>query len=162
HGRQCAAELWCYLPQPNEMIPFENSTVFPGPGDILYYYFIQPPTRQGRWVCDLGIFYSHGQSRVAPGWLPGNVVARVLGGDDAIRRLELVAADLLHGEDVEVMLHQRAGTAGPEASDVDHVATLETWLARLDELPDAVTEADVTRVVAAAEQLAEDLSSEEP
>jgi hypothetical protein len=63
HGRHCAAELWCYLPQPKEMIPYESSTVFPGPGDILYYYFVQPPTRQGRWVCDLGIFYSHGQSR---------------------------------------------------------------------------------------------------
>src|SRR5947209_20209380 len=59
HGRHCAAELWCYLPQPKEAIPFENSTVFPGPGDILYYYFIQPAPRQGRWVGVVGIFLPH-------------------------------------------------------------------------------------------------------
>ena len=45
HGRHCAAELWCYLPPPKEEIPYENSTVFPDTGDILYYHFIQPPTR---------------------------------------------------------------------------------------------------------------------
>lgn len=97
HGRHCAAELWCYLPTPKEEIPYENSTVFPETGDILYYHFIQPPTRQGRWVYDLGIFYSQGQSRLPSGWLPGNRVARVRGGADSIRRLELVAADLLQG-----------------------------------------------------------------
>jgi Protein of unknown function (DUF3830) len=157
HGRHCAAELWCYLPQPKEMIPYESSTVFPGPGDILYYYFVQPPTREGRWVCDLGIFYSHGQSRVASGWLPGNVVGRLRGGDDVIRQLELVAAELLRGEVVEVILRQRSD-AEPEVGGVDWVGSLATWLARLDAMPGATTEADVTRVCAAAEQFAQDLA----
>jgi hypothetical protein len=63
HGRHAAAELWCYMPDPSEEIPYENSTVFPDTGDFLYYHFIQPPTRQGRWVFDVGLFYSRGQSR---------------------------------------------------------------------------------------------------
>jgi Protein of unknown function (DUF3830) len=158
HGRHCAAELWCYLPQPKEMIPYENSTVFPGPGDVLYYYFIQPPTRQGRWVCDLGIFYSHGQSRGAPGWLPGNVVARLRGGDATIRQLELVAADLLRGAETKVVLRQREGDVEPATSPEDQAAALDGWLARLDTMPGAATETDVTRVVAAAEQFSQDLA----
>ena len=104
HGRHVAAELWCYLPDPTEEIPYENSTVFPDAGDLLYYHFIQPPTRQGRWVDDLGLFYSRSQSRIAPGWIPGNHYAQLLGGNDAIRRLELIASDLLRGNTVEVIL----------------------------------------------------------
>jgi len=158
HGRHCAAELWCYLPEPKEEIPYENSTVFPDTGDILYYHFIQPPTRQGRWVFDLGIFYSRGQSRIAPGWLPGNLFARLLGGDEAIRRLELVASDLLRGGDVEIILRRRADNL-IEASTTatDQRRLLQEWLARLAEMPGGFTEADVTRVCAAAEQFASDL-----
>jgi hypothetical protein len=157
HGRHCAAELWCYLPEPKEQIPYENSTVFPDAGDILYYHFIQPPTRQGRWVCDLGIFYSRGQSRIAPGWLPGNLVARLLGGDETIRRLELIASDLLRGEPVEVILRRRSDTL-PETTVTDQVQALQSWLDRLDNPPSESTEADVTRLVAGAEQFAQDLA----
>jgi hypothetical protein len=159
HGRHCAAELWCYLPPPKEEIPYENSTVFPEAGDILYYHFIQPPTRQGRWVFDLGIFYSRGQSRIAPGWIPGNLIARVLGGDEAIRRLELIASDLLRGESVEVILRRRAEGAMPEVTEVEKLTALESWLARLDDLPPSSSETDVTRACAAAEQFAHDLAS---
>lgn len=158
HGRHCAAELWCYLPEPKEEIPYENSTVFPDTGDILYYHFIQPPTRQGRWVFDLGIFYSRGQSRIAPGWLPGNLFARVLGGDEAIRQLELIASDLLRGDDVEVVLRRRADESPPVASVTDQRQALESWLARLEDLPSEFGEADVTRVCAGAEQFASDLA----
>jgi hypothetical protein len=156
HGRHCAAELWCYLPEPKEPIPYENSTVFPDAGDILYYHFIQPPTRQGRWVFDLGIFYSRGQSRIAPGWLPGNLVARLLGGEATIRQLELIASDLLRGEPIEVVLRRRGDTLA-ETTASDQTQALQSWLARLDQPPREATEADVTRLVAGAEQFAQDL-----
>jgi hypothetical protein len=158
HGRHCAAELWCYLPQPEEEIPYESSTVFPDTGDILYYHFIQPPTRQGRWVFDLGIFYSRGQSRIAPGWLPGNLIARIVGGDTAIRQLELIASDLLRGESVEVILRRRADSAVTMISATAQLTSLASWLARLDNLPPTSTETDITRVCAAAEQFAQDLA----
>jgi hypothetical protein len=159
HGRHCAAELWCYLPEPAEPIPYENSTVFPDTGDILYYHFIQPPTRQGVWVYDLGIFYSQGQSRLPSGWLPGNRVGRVLGGDDAIRKLELVAADLLQGRPIEVILRHGERAARPEVSLAEQRARLADLLGRLDHPPEIATEADVTRVVAASEQLAQEVAA---
>jgi hypothetical protein len=158
HGRHVAAELWCYLPEPKEQIPYENSTVFPDAGDILYYHFIQPPTRQGRWVFDLGIHYSRGQCRIAPGWLPGNLVARLLGGQETIRQLELIASDLLRGDPVEVVLRRRADLL-PETTAADQQAALRSWLDRLDNPPNESTEADVTRLVAGAEQFAQDLAT---
>ncbi len=157
HGRHCAAELWCYLPPPIEEIPYENSTVFPDPGDILYYHFIQPPTRQGRWVFDLGIFYARGQSRIAPGWLPGNLCARLRGGDAAIRQLELIASDLLRGESVEVVLRRRGEAPTLVATADEQQSALAAWLARLDDPPAAASEADVTRLCAGAEQFSQDL-----
>jgi hypothetical protein len=158
HGRHVAAELWCYLPEPKEQIPYENSTVFPDAGDVLYYHFIQPPTRQGRWVFDLGIHYSRGACRLPSGWLPGNVVARLLGGQEMIRQLELIASDLLRGEPVEVVLRRRAD-ALPETTTADQQAALQSWFERLDNPPDESTEADVTRLVAGAEQFAQDLAT---
>jgi hypothetical protein len=156
HGRHCAAELWCYLPEPKEQIPYENSTVFPDAGDVLYYHFIQPPTRQGRWVFDLGIFYSSGQSRIPPGWLPGNLVARLFSGEETIRQLELIASDLLRGQPIEVVLRQRSDTLA-ETTAFDQANALQSWLVRLDNSPNDATEADVTRLVAGAEQFAQDL-----
>jgi hypothetical protein len=158
HGRHVAAELWCYLPEPKEQIPYENSTVFPDAGDILYYHFIQPPTRQGRWVFDLGIHYSRGQCRLPSGWLPGNLVARLRGGQEMIRQLELIASDLLRGEPVEVILRRRAD-ALPETTTADQQAALRSWFERLDNPPSDATEADVTRLVAGAEQFAQDLAT---
>src|SRR5579884_1241344 len=157
HGRHCAAELWCYLPEPKEQIPYENSTVFPETGDILYYHFIQPPTRQGRWVFDLGIFYSQGQSRLPSGWLPGNRIGRLSGGDEVIRQIELIASDVLRGQTVEVVLRQRENLDRTEASLTDQQLAVQSWLSRLDEQPEAFTEPDVTRSCASAEQFAQEL-----
>ncbi len=158
HGRHCAAELWCYVPEPKEQIPYESSTVFPETGDLLYYHFIQPPTRQGRWVYDLGIFYAPGQSRLPSGWLPGNRVGRLRGGDAAIRKLELVAADLLQGRPIDVQLRRGAEPASSEIATSEQQHALDAWLRRLNEPPDTSTEADVTRVVAGAEQFAQDVA----
>lgn len=157
HGRHCAAELWCYLPEPSEPIPYENSTVFPDTGDLLYYHFIQPPTRQGRWVFDLGIFYSQGQSRLPSGWLPGNRIGRILGGDRAIRSLELVAAQLLQGRPIELVLRRHSEASPSEETLESRRAALDEWFRRLNEPPEDSTEADVTRVVAGAEGFAQEL-----
>src|SRR5919197_5760151 len=78
HGRETGPELWCYVPPPDEELPYENATVFPDPGDILYYHYIQPPTRDGAKIFDIGIYYGRGCSKLAQGWIPGNLFARVV------------------------------------------------------------------------------------
>jgi hypothetical protein len=159
HGRHVAAELWCYVPEPKEPIPYENSTVFPDTGDILYYHFIQPPTRQGLMVYDLGIFYSRGASQLPSGWLPGNRVGRILGGGDAIRKLELIAADLLQGKTIELTFRPRSDDVRVEQSLADQQAALADWFARLDQPAESSSEADITRLVAGAEQFSYDLAT---
>ena len=36
HGGETGPEMWVYVPEPAEELPYENSTVFPEHGDILY------------------------------------------------------------------------------------------------------------------------------
>jgi hypothetical protein len=103
HGRETGPELWCYVPPPGEELPYENATVFPEPGDILYYHYIQPPTRDGRRIFDVGIYYGRGCSKLAQGWIPGNLFARLTDRGE-IRRLEAVASDLLKVRSLPVTL----------------------------------------------------------
>ncbi len=79
HGGETGPEMWCFVPEPKEELPYENSTVFPEHGDILYYHYRQPPTRDGVMVYDIGIYWDRGQSKLAQGWVPGNLFARVSG-----------------------------------------------------------------------------------
>lgn len=79
HGSETGPEMWCFVPPPKEELPYENSTVFPEHGDILYYHYIQPPTRTGVKVFDIGIYWDRGQSKLAQGWIPGNLFARIQG-----------------------------------------------------------------------------------
>ena len=106
HGRETGPELWCYVPPPAEELPYEQATVFPDPGDILYYHYIQPPTRDGVMVFDIGIYYGRGCSKLRQGWIPGNRFARVA-ERDGIRQLETAAADLLKGSAVDVVLRRK-------------------------------------------------------
>jgi len=108
HGRETGSELWCFVAPPSEELPYENSTVFPDPGDILYYHYIQPPTRDGKKVFDIGIYYGRGCSKLRQGWIPGNLFARVTSRED-IKKLEAVAAELLTVRAMDVVL-QRRGT----------------------------------------------------
>ena len=67
------------LPQ----VPKENMTVFPVPGDLLFYHYIgQLP--HGARIYDIGMYYDRaGHSFWDVGWVPGNVFATVsanLGG----------------------------------------------------------------------------------
>ena len=94
HGGETGPEIWCFVPPPTEELPYENSTVFPEHGDILYYHYRQPPTRDGVMVYDIGIYWDRGQSKLRQGWIPGNLFARV-NGQEQIERLRREAARLL-------------------------------------------------------------------
>jgi len=89
HGGETGPEMWCFVPPPAEELPYENSTVLPEHGDILYYHYRQPPTREGKMVYDIGIYWDRGASKLAQGWVPGNLFARVSGKDQiAVLRRE--------------------------------------------------------------------------
>jgi hypothetical protein len=103
HGRETGPELWCFVPPPAEDIPYENSTVFPEHGDVLYYHYRQPPTRDGAMVYDVGIYWDRGQSKLAQGWVPGNLFARVH-GPEQIETLRVEAGRLLTGGRTRVTL----------------------------------------------------------
>ncbi len=107
HGAETGPELWCFVQPPAEELPYENSTVFPEHGDILYYHYRQPPTRDGVMVYDIGIYWDRGQSKLRQGWVPGNLFARVA-GQDQIDLLRAEAGRLLTGEETTVTL-QRIG-----------------------------------------------------
>ena len=94
HGAETGPEMWCFVPPPSEELPYENSTVFPEHGDILYYHYRQPPTRDGVMVYDIGIYWDRGQSKLKQGWIPGNLFARI-SGSDQISLLRAEAGRLL-------------------------------------------------------------------
>ena len=108
HGYETGPELWCFVSPPQEELPYENSTVFPEDGDILFYHYIQPPTRDGVYVCDIGIYYGRGCSKLRQGWIPGNLFARVSGGED-LAKLRAIGAELLGGAELEVVLRRKGG-----------------------------------------------------
>ena len=94
HGGETGPEMFCMLPPPAEEIPYENATVLPEHGDILYYHYRQPPTRDGEMVYDIGIYWDRGQSKLAQGWVPGNLFAKIRGRDQ-IQLLRKEAGRLL-------------------------------------------------------------------
>jgi len=93
HGAETGPEMWCFVPPPAEELPYENSTVFPEHGDILYYHYRQPPTRHGVMVYDIGVYWDRGQSKLKQGWIAGNLFARI--GGDQIGKLRVEAGRLL-------------------------------------------------------------------
>ena len=94
HGGETGPEMWCFVPPPAEEIPYENATVFPEHGDILYYHYRQPPTRDGVMIYDIGIYWDRGQSKLKQGWIPGNLFAKVR-GEEQIKLLREEAGRLL-------------------------------------------------------------------
>ena len=107
HGGETGPEMWCFVPPPKEELPYENSTVFPEHGDILYYHYRQPPTRDGVMVYDIGLYWDRGQSRLKQGWIAGNLFARVIGADQ-IRILRREAGRLLLNGRGTATLRRRA------------------------------------------------------
>ncbi|MBS3762406.1 MAG: DUF3830 family protein [Planctomycetes bacterium] len=106
HGGETGPEMWCFVPEPQEEIPYENSTVFPEHGDILYYHYRQPPTRDGEMVYDIGIYWDRGQSKLAQGWIAGNLFAKIVDREHrALLRRE--AGLLLSGEGDRVTLGRK-------------------------------------------------------
>lgn len=58
-------------------LPKENMTVFPAPGDMLFYHYVGPRPR-GEMVCNVGMFYRRGGKGLRKeGWIAGNVFATV-------------------------------------------------------------------------------------
>lgn len=106
HGAETGPEMWCFVPEPEEELPYENSTVFPEHGDILFYHYRQPPTRDGVMVYDIGIYWDRGQSRLKQGWMAGNLFARISGAEQlALLRRE--AGRLLLEERTQPVLIRR-------------------------------------------------------
>jgi hypothetical protein len=85
HGGETGPEMWIFVPEPKEELPYENSTVFPEHGEIVYYHYRQPPTRDGVMVYDIGIYWDRGQSKLKQGWIAANLFARV--NDPAQRKI---------------------------------------------------------------------------
>ncbi|OPX24497.1 MAG: hypothetical protein B1H04_01935 [Planctomycetales bacterium 4484_123] len=81
-------------PPPKKDLPYENSTVLPEHGDIVYYHYRQPPTRQGEMVYDIGIYWDRGQGKLKQGWIPGSLFARIA-GQEQIQALRREAGRLL-------------------------------------------------------------------
>lgn len=106
HGSETGPEMWCFIPPPKEELPYENSTVFPEHGDILYYHYIQPPTRTGIKVFDIGIYWDRGQSKLRQGWMPGNLFARIEGAEQ-IKILRVEAGRLLMEGSGSVILRRK-------------------------------------------------------
>ena len=106
HGGETGPEMWCLVPEPKEELPYENSTVFPEHGEVLYYHYRQPPTRDGVMIYDIGIYWDRGQSKVKAGWLCGNLFAR-LAGRDQLETLRRQAGRLLTGEEETVTLRRK-------------------------------------------------------
>jgi hypothetical protein len=98
--------LWCFVPEPDEDLPYENSTVFPEHGDILFYHYVQPPTRNGRMIYDIGIYYDRGCSKLRQGWIPGNLFARIADRKD-IQVLRKIAGRLLQEGQEELILRRK-------------------------------------------------------
>ena len=107
HGSETGPEMWCFVPPPKEELPYENSTVFPEHGDILYYHYIQPPTRTGVKVFDIGIYWDRGQSKLKQGWIPGNLFARIEGAEQ-IKILRVEAGRLLMEGSGNVILRRKS------------------------------------------------------
>lgn len=106
HGGETGPEMWCFVPPPKEELPYENSTVFPEHGDILYYHYIQPPTRTGTKIFDIGIYWDRGQSKLRQGWIPGNLFARIE-GKEQIKILRQEAGRLLLEGSGNVILREK-------------------------------------------------------
>ena len=106
HGSETGPEMWCFVPPPKEELPYENSTVFPEHGDILYYHYIQPPTRNGTKIFDIGIYWDRGQSKLRQGWIPGNLFARIE-GKEQIKILRQEAGRLLMEGSGNVILRRK-------------------------------------------------------
>ena len=75
-GIETGPEIWVLVP-PAPDLPDENATVFPIPGDLLFYHYSgQKP--HGEKVYDIGIYYARGgKGLLRVGWTPGNLFATI-------------------------------------------------------------------------------------
>jgi hypothetical protein len=75
-GIETGPEIWFLVP-PAPDLPHENSTVFPIPGDLLFYHY-EGQKPHGEKVYDIGIYYARGgKGLLNVGWTPGNLFATI-------------------------------------------------------------------------------------
>jgi len=76
HGHETGPELYVLTP-PAPDVPDENATLFPIPGDFLFYHYAGQLPR-GEKVYDIGMYYNRGgKGLLRVGWTPGNLFATV-------------------------------------------------------------------------------------
>jgi len=85
HARGIGPEIYVMLPALPQ-VPEENMTVFPVPGDLLFYHYVGQLPR-GEVIYDIGMYYDRGgHSFWDVGWVPGNVFATVTGNLAGLQR----------------------------------------------------------------------------
>lgn len=90
HGHDSGPEIYVLMP-PAPNVPDENATVFPIPGDFLFYHYSGQLPR-GEKIYDIGMYYDRGGfSLLRIGWTPGNLFATVT---ENLRGLQLVAREI--------------------------------------------------------------------
>jgi len=86
HARGIGPEIYVMMP-PAPEVPNENLTVFPIPGDLLFYHYVGQLPR-GEKIYDIGIYYDRGgHSFWNVGWVPGNVFATVAENLEGLQRV---------------------------------------------------------------------------
>lgn len=76
HGHETGPEVFFFVP-PAPDVPNESSTVFPIPGDLLFYHY-EGQLPRGEKVYDVGVYYGRGgKGLLNVGWTPGNLFATV-------------------------------------------------------------------------------------
>jgi hypothetical protein len=110
HAWPWLPELWLWVP-PVPELPFENATVFPEAGDIVFYHYDQPGgnfvTPGGREMAfDFGIYYAQGHSKLpACGWMSANHFARIT---DVQAMAPVIGHEMLHGTQRVIVRRGRA------------------------------------------------------
>lgn len=86
HARGIGPEIYLMLP-PMPSVPNEHMTVFPIPGDLLFYHY-EGQLPRGECIYDIGMYYDRGgHSFWDVGWVPGNVFATVSQNLEGLQRV---------------------------------------------------------------------------
>jgi hypothetical protein len=108
-GIETGPEIWFLVP-PAPELPNENSTVFPIPGDLLFYHY-DGQLPHGEKVYDIGIYYNRGgKSLLNVGWTPGNLFATI---SENLSGVQQVAREMFQSGPKKIVVERvSAGSAG--------------------------------------------------
>jgi Protein of unknown function (DUF3830) len=101
-GIETGPEIWFLVP-PSPDLPNENSTVFPIPGDLLFYHY-DGQLPHGEKVYDIGIYYNRGgKSLLNVGWTPGNLFATI---SENLSGVQKVAGEMLRSGPKKIIVQR--------------------------------------------------------